>query len=271
MDPHRPELDSPPPGLWHSWHRGEILGLFFMVLAGNYFFQIVAFSATKQIFLAVSAGAVLGVFLPLFMVSRLRDLHRARDFFLDRPPLTVLGAAGLLALAALVPTSLLAELSIRLTPADAESVALYNENLPTTLWGQIMVFVAVVILGPLAEELTYRGLLHRLARGIWGPWRAAAISSLVFGIIHFQPWLLFGLVGVGLVLAFVFETTRSITACWFTHAVHNAVSLLLMFRQGGVSSEPTPLELGDVLWGLGSVVVMVLVMRFLMARRRPAP
>ncbi len=264
-DPH-PTDD--PQGLWQSWSRLEILGLFFMVLAGNTFFQIVAYSSTQMIFAAVSAGAVLGVFLPLWMVSRLRKLQVKRDFALDQPPLPLLLAAAVMALVALVPTSLLAELSIRLWPADPESVALYNQNLPVSWGGRALVFVAVVILGPLAEELTYRGILHRLAGGIWGSWHGAAVSSLVFGIVHMQPWLLFGLVGVGLVLAFVYEATGSITACWVTHAVHNGVSLVLMLQRGGVSSQPSDLGWADAAWGVGSVAAMVLVGLYMVRYRR---
>lgn len=257
----------PPPGIWTTWARSEILGLFFLFLTGNFFFQYVIFKAIGGVFWPVIGGAVLGVFLPLVMMLRIRKLDLKLDFFLDQPPWQVLAASALMAVAALVPTSLLAELSLRLTPADPEVAAFMQENMPTTASGIVLAAVAVVVVAPLAEEIIFRGLLHRMASGIWGPLAATAVSSLVFGILHGEAWILFGLIGVGAVLAFVFEATGSVTACWITHAVHNAISLFLMIRQEPGSLEPSPLEPVDWVLGAVSVVAAVFIGKFLLAAR----
>ena len=52
---------GPRPGIWTSWSRGQILGLFFLVLTGNFFFQIVVFQAVGGMFWPVAGGAVLGM------------------------------------------------------------------------------------------------------------------------------------------------------------------------------------------------------------------
>jgi len=261
---------GPRPGIWTSWSRGQILGLFYLVLTGNFFFQIVVFQAVGGMFWPVAGGAVLGVFLPLLVILRLRGLDPARDFSLDRPPGRALLAAVLLGGATLVPTSLLAELSLRLSPADPKAVAFLQEQIPTTAAGTAVAILAVVLLGPLAEEILFRGLLHRLASGLWGPLAATAVSSLVFGIIHGEAWLIFGLIGVGVALAFVYETTGSVTACWVTHAVHNAISLFFMIRQGPVPIEPAPLAASDWLWAAASVGALVAVGRYMLRlRERP--
>lgn len=261
---------EPPAGLWTTWSRREILGLFFTLLLGNVFFQVVAYQAVGGMAWPLACGALLGVVLPMVVLARLRHLDLRRDFFLDRPPLRVLAGSALLAVTTLVPTSLLAELSLRLTPADPEAVARLQEELPSGRWEVALAILAVVLLGPLAEEILFRGILHRLAATVWGPGAAAAVSALVFAILHGQAWLVFGLIGIGLVLAFVFEATRSVTACWLTHAVHNAISLGLMMHQGVLPLEPSPLTSADWLWGAGSLAAAVLVMRYLLAQR-PAP
>lgn len=266
-----PDGNGPPPGLWTTWSRGEILGLFFMVLMGNFFFQLVAYQAAGGVFWPISSGAVLGVILPVLAMLRLRGLNLRRDFFLDRPPLRVAGSSALLAVCTLVPTSLLAELSLRLNRPDPETVDLMQKSLPADTGGYLLAAVAVVVLGPLAEEIIFRGLLHRLASGLWGPLAATAVSSLVFAILHGEPWIIFGLIGIGAVLAFVFEVTGSVTACWITHAVHNAISLVLMIRQGDQPLEPHPL--GWVDWSLGAVSLLaaVAVMSYLLGLRRSTP
>ncbi len=256
-----------PTGLWESWSRREILGLFFLVLTGNFFGQFAAFSTFGGLAIPVLSGAVLGVFLPLVAVARLRKLQLVRDFALDLPPWPILGATGLLAVAGLVPTSILAELSLRLTPAHPESVAFMNDHLPEGPLELTLAFLALVVVAPLAEEIIFRGLLHRLASNVWGPLAATAVSSLVFGILHGEAWILFGLIGVGVVLAFVWEATRSLTACWLGHAIHNGISLALMVRQGPRDMVPQPWQLSTFIWAAVSLLVMVAVGRFLWEAR----
>jgi membrane protease YdiL (CAAX protease family) len=241
------------------------MGLFFMVLTGNFFFQFVVYRAVGGVFWPVTGGAVLGVFLPLLGMTRIQGLDLRRDFFLDLPPPRVLGAAALLAVASLAPTSMLAEFSLRLSPADPEVVGFMNDHLPTTAGAMVLAYFAVVVAGPLAEEIIFRGLLHRLASGVWGPVAATVVSSLIFAILHGEAWILFGLMGVGAMLAFVFEATGSVTACWTAHAVHNAISLFFMIRQGPRPLEPSTLTLADWALALGSLVALVFIARYLWA------
>ena len=55
--------------------------------------------------------------------------------------------------------------------------------------------------------------------------------------------------------------------------MHNAISLYMMIRQGVQPLEPTPLGLGDWLWGAGSLAAALLIMRYLwllgMAQKNP--
>ena len=62
-------------------------------------------------------------------------------------------------------------------------------------WG-LLAFGAVVVVGPLAEEIIFRGLIHRVFSRTWGPWPAIIASALVFGLVHGEPWYLLGLVGM---------------------------------------------------------------------------
>jgi hypothetical protein len=172
-----------------------------------------------------------------------------------------------MAVATLVPTSMLAELSLRLTPADPEAAAFMQENMPTSPPGMVLAFISVVVVAPLAEEIIFRGLLCRLASGLWGPLAATVVSSLVFGILHGEAWILFGLIGVGAVLALVFQATGSVTACWTTHAVHNAISLYFIIQQGPTPIEPSPITVQDWAWTVVSVVAVVFIGKYLLAYR----
>jgi len=259
------QLTGQAPGMWETWSRGQILALAILLMAGNFFFQIVFYLIRQDLFLPVLAGALGGVLVPMVLMARRWDLSFSRDFGLTFPHPAVLGAAALISICSVMPTSLLAEFSIRLHPVDPEWMTLYLENLPNTTWEIILAAVTVVLVAPVAEEIIFRGLLQRVTATLWGPLPGILVSALLFGIVHGEPWFLFGLIGVGLVLAFIFATTGSVTACWVAHGLHNAVSLWVMLGGGEGPNEPRPVTAQD--WALAavSVVGLVVVGKFLLA------
>lgn len=260
------QLGDQPPGLWETWSRGQILALAVLLMAGNFFFQVVFYMIRQDLFGPVLVGAVAGVLVPMVLMTRRWDLSYSRDFSLTLPHPVVLAAAALMAVCSIMPTSLLAEFSLRLHPINPEWLALYQENLPTTTVEIILAAITVVIAAPLAEEIIFRGLLQRVTATLWGAVPAALVSALIFGIVHGEPWFLFGLIGVGLVLAFVFAATGSVTACWLVHAVHNGISLWVMLSTPAGPTEPQKINLLD--WGLAAVSVlgMLLVGKFLLSK-----
>ncbi len=266
IPPYRPPTD---PSLWATWSTGRILGLTVMLMIGDFAVQIVFYALGGGLFLPVLLGTLGGVFAPLYLLSRNLGLPVARDFSLRGASPVVLVAAGLMALAALAPTSLLAQLSLRLHPADPTWVALMAENMPTGGLDLGLAILTVVVAAPLAEEVIFRGLLHRAISRHWGPWAAAIVSSLVFGIVHGQPWYLFGLIGIGFVLAVVYEATGSVWACWVTHMVHNGISLGMMLWNNEATDEVAPLTVTDWLITAGSLVFLVLLGRYLLQMRHP--
>ena len=265
-DPDRhaePELS-----IWLTWSRFQLLGLFFVLMLGDFAVQIVVYELVGGWFGPAFLGAILGVLVPLILLQRLAPFDLRRDLALQRPAPLVLVATGLLAAGALVPTSLLAELSLYLHPADPQWARELQDHLPTTPVGYALVFLSAGLVGPLAEELIFRGVLQQLAARTWGRGAGIVISALVFGIVHGQPWLLLGLLGIGLVLAFVFATTDSLLACWLAHAVHNTLSLALMISAAEIRTEPALPTTGDWVWCAVSLLVLVAIGRWLW-RTRP--
>lgn len=252
--------------MWSSWSRGSILALATLLMAGNFFFQIIFYLFRQDLFLPVLAGAVAGVLVPMILIARRWDLSFSEDFGLTFPHPLVLAASAVMALCSLMPTSLLAEFSTRLHPIDSEWQALLLDHLPSTTGEIILATFTVVLIAPLAEEIIFRGLLQRVTASMWGVVPGALISALVFGIVHGEPWFLFGLIGVGLVLAFIFATTGSVTACWVAHAVHNSLSLWAMLHSVDGPAPSQSITTRD--WGLAAVSIlgMALVGRFLLAK-----
>ncbi len=264
-----PLIITTPTSLWTRWGQLRILWLILLLVAGNFFFQILTFFITGGLFLPVLTGAIGGVMVPLGIIFSHYGFSLRRDLLLGPLPPVILLIALLMALATLVPTSLLAELSLRLYPPEPKWIKFFTDNLRTSP-GQIALAVAGgVVLAPLVEEIIFRGLLQRLVARKWGSWPGIVVSALVFALAHSEPWFLFGLIGVGLLLGFLFEATHSLTACWAAHALHNAVSLVILFVRQDTSLQPTPLHLTDWLLAGGSMLILLVLGRMLWQARRP--
>jgi membrane protease YdiL (CAAX protease family) len=91
--------------------------------------------------------------------------------------------------------------------------------------------VSVVVLAPLAEELTYRVLLQGWCQSHFSPWAAIVFSALIFSIVHGMPDC-FPLFPLALVLGFVYYRTRSYVAVVVLHALFNATNLTLSVLSG---------------------------------------
>lgn len=256
------------PSLWTDRSRIWITGLIFMLLMGNVFFQVQAYVMGGGIILPVLAGQIFGVFIPLLIISHRNQWNPLVDLNLGKVPILVPVVAVVLALATLVPASLLAELSMHIFPSDPERIAMFQENLPHSALGILLTFITVVLVGPLGEEIVFRGLLHRLASGFWDPVKGTILASLVFAMVHAEPWLLLGLITIGVALSFLYEMTGSLLACWIFHAVHNAIALTMMYSAEEVQTEPTPLTAPDLIWLAASLLVWFMVGSWLLAQKK---
>ncbi len=124
--------------------------------------------------------------------------------------------------------------------------ALFNlhgtDQLPTGLgvktstWAAIFTALFVCAVAPMAEEFFFRGFLFgvlrrmhvRIAGRELGPWVAAVIVGLLFGLAHFdsaQPEFLIPLGFLGFVLCIVRWRTGSLYPCMALHAVNNCIAL----------------------------------------------
>jgi len=260
---------QPGPSMWSTWPSARILGLAVMLMAGDFVLQILFYSSGGGLFVPVLVGTVGGVFGPLYLLTRRAQLPARSDFSLHWPQPLVLVAVALIAVAALAPTSILAQLSTLLHPVDPAWTSFMAESMPEGPVAILLAFLTVVVAAPLAEEIVFRGLLYRLSARLWGPWPAAIISSLVFGVVHGEPWYLFGLIGIGFVLAVVYEATGSVLACWVTHMVHNGISLAMMIWSEQPVAESAPLTVVDWLIAAGSLVFLILLSGFLLRARHP--
>ena len=113
----------------------------------------------------------------------------------------------------------------------------------------LLVVIAGVVLAPLAEELVFRGLLHRALRSRLRRVPATIISSGLFAIVHTevavsQPLGLVGLAAVGAVLALAYERTGSLVVPVAIHAVYNAVTVIAVVVLSRLDLDPLSASVG---------------------------
>ncbi len=269
-----PETFTPPPippaapaGMWERWSSLRLALFATALLLVNFVGQAFGYLASRDMFVSVVAGA----FFQLALAHRAAvssGIGSAEAYSIDRPSRRGLLLAGAAALGALIPAAALAGLSSLITSPPAAWLELYNEHIPDTPLKIAIALVAVGLVGPIAEELLYRGVVHRLCRRHWGALPAAVISSLLFALLHGEPWFLFGLFALGMLYAFVYETTGSLTLCVAAHSLHNVISMVMMLREGALAAPPEAFVASDLPWLVGSLVVLVPALRGLRALRR---
>jgi membrane protease YdiL (CAAX protease family) len=136
---------------------------------------------------------------------------------------------------------LVAETALRLgwrPPVEPIQELVFIEQRPEVL-GLTVVLACVV--GPLAEELFFRGLVYPVVRRKLSPVMAMVVSGAAFAALHtnlvgFLPILL-----LGCLLAYLYERTGSLVAPLSVHILHNTLlmSLALTVKQV-VALSPTP-------------------------------
>lgn len=101
----------------------------------------------------------------------------------------------------------------------------------------ILVFISLVILPPLVEEILARGFLYTGLKTKWPTWLATVVTSTMFALAHLQfgsgaPLLWVAAIDtftLSLVLIYLREKTGNLGASIALHTLKNLVAFLLLF------------------------------------------
>ncbi len=105
-----------------------------------------------------------------------------------------------------------------------------NDELGGGPWVLLEVFVLASLWAPVTEELMFRGTLFGHLRERFGWWISAPVVALIFAAIHPQGWAAIpALASLALVLAGIREWRGSIIGCMAAHALHNTMTLVVVY------------------------------------------
>jgi membrane protease YdiL (CAAX protease family) len=103
-----------------------------------------------------------------------------------------------------------------------------------------VIVLAVVLVAPIAEELFFRGVVYNAWEREHGTWFAVFGSAALFALIHGSIFLLLPIFILGVGLALLYRSTRSLPATMLMHAGFNAVTVTItLLVRLGVLTLPT--------------------------------
>ena len=93
----------------------------------------------------------------------------------------------------------------------------------------ILTFISICILTPISEELLFRGYILDAVNRLHGKWPAIIISSIIFGMVHFDPFTM-GMATIGgVIYGWIRMRTGSLIPGIVAHAMWNTMALMVTY------------------------------------------
>lgn len=129
--------------------------------------------------------------------------------------------------------------------------------------------LCIAVLGPVLEELLFRGAITRILLNEYKPGLAILFSALIFGIFHINPAQVLSATLIGLVLGWMYYKTASLIPCILLHVLNNSLSVYLSLKYPEIE------ELNDV-WGSHqytalAVSAVIFILIFMWMKRVSVP
>ena len=142
------------------------------------------------------------------------------------PPAAALALAGWIAC---YPFLVLAALiNQAMVPTDSEILQDYLKRFLSEegATSNPIVWLCIVVVLPVAEEIIFRGALFGGLRRLMPPWVAMVLAGLLFGLMHDGATVL-PVATLGILLAWTYEQTGSLKTACLLHGLHNGFTLAL--------------------------------------------
>ncbi len=227
-----------------AWTTGMALGLWALALVGSTIWVVVVAGLSGQepgslsrtpawLFLSQLGLSVFYGLGPL-VVARQRDPARSpSEIFglqMKSTDIPIWGSIGVAMQLVAIPLLYLPISQF----VDTESVSDAAQDIidNAVSWFDVgVLFLMIVVIAPVVEELFFRGFALPALLARFGPWPAVLLSSLWFAASHFQAIQFPGLLAVGLALAFARVRTKRLIPCIVLHMAFNGVTFGILVSQ----------------------------------------
>lgn len=135
--------------------------------------------------------------------------------------------------------------------------------LPEEIWYLVSLSIIIGIIGPIAEEFVFRGLIMTQLVSRFGLWGGVGLSSFLFGIFHIG---FFGSFMFAVVASFLYLKTRNLLIPILLHMFNNMMVVVLLFTNPDFPEWLTVTSINDLYtkaWP--NFIVLVVTLALLLA------
>ncbi len=104
-----------------------------------------------------------------------------------------------------------------------EQIGFFFADLSSPSLVFLVIFVAIV--GPVFEEIFFRGFAYQALRRRWRRWPSILITALLFSLLHASVSAFLPILGLGVLLAYAFEASGSLIPSIVIHVCQNSVAV----------------------------------------------
>jgi len=95
-----------------------------------------------------------------------------------------------------------------------------------------LAFLTVAIAASVLEEVLFRGIILDGFLKNYSPWKAIVWSSVLFGLVHLNPYQFILAVLIGMVMGWLYWKTGSLWLCILVHFVNNSFGFIVGWFMG---------------------------------------
>lgn len=122
-------------------------------------------------------------------------------------------------------------------------------------------FLLIVIITPIYEEILYRGILFKGICKHYTPFVGIIISSILFAVMHFNIIQSAHALFLGILLAYIYHHTESLTITTLVHISNNILVLFLPFSAFELFTGKYLIVLAPIFFILGLILFIPSIMK----------
>jgi membrane protease YdiL (CAAX protease family) len=123
-------------------------------------------------------------------------------------------------------------------------------------------FITIVIAAPILEELIFRGIILNGLLKSYSPLKSIIISSLLFGLVHLNPWQFIGASIIGILSGWVYFKTNKLTLSIIIHMTTNFLAFLGQYfssRDVNLTKSTSEYSLTELYGGTTNLIIILTV------------
>jgi membrane protease YdiL (CAAX protease family) len=215
----------------------------------------------NQIRIGISVSAIVGIVLPIYLITRRFPLGFRRQLRIYPPEFTRGFYVLVSTLLMVVIIDFIYILSQRLFPVPSGFMESLEILKPTGPGSFVVTFVGLCIVVPIAEELVFRGLVQQVFSRNMNEVLAFVVAGLFFGVIHLNAHLLISICIYGIFLGFIFYATGNLIYTIISHAAFNTVSFIQLASTSPEQFSDPPFYVKEAWLVIVSAVLLAFFLR----------